>query len=62
MRKKMAEAESANDAVRIDVIGAAYRRNPEYTAIEALHYAGEKGNMILLPTNTNTVVQLPARK
>ena len=58
-----AEVDAQADAKRVDVIGAAYRRNPEYAAIEALHYAGEKGNMVLLPAGSvNQVVQLPAHK
>lgn len=62
MKKKMSEAEATNDAVRVDVIGAAYKRNPEYVTIEALHYAGEKGNLILLPSNSNVQLQVPSRK
>ena len=58
-----AEVDAQADAKRIDVIGAAYKRNPEYVTIEALHYAGEKGNMILLPANgANNVIQLPSKK
>ena len=63
MRKKLSEAEAQQDVARIDAVGAAYHRNPEYVTIEALHYAGDKGNMILLPANgVNTVIQLPGKK
>lgn len=63
MRKKLAEAEAQQDVARIDAVGAAYHRNPEYVTVEALRYAGEKGNVILLPAQgSNSVIQLPARK
>lgn len=62
MRKKLSEAEASQDVARIDMIGAAYHRNPEYVTIEALHFAGDKGNLILLPLNTNNIINLPTRK
>lgn len=62
MKKKLAEAEAQQDVARIDAVGAAYHRNPEYVTIEALHYAGDKGNLILLPSNGNVQLQIPSRK
>ncbi len=63
MRKKLSEAEAQQEVARIDAVGAAYHRNPEYVTIEAIHYAGEKGNMILLPsTGMNNIIQLSTKK
>ena len=54
MRRKLAETEGDNEAARIDRIGAALRRNPEYlqfnmqTMMPGIYKeAGERGNLIL---------------
>lgn len=62
MRQQLVVNESANEAARIDAVGAALKRNPEYVAVEIFQKASEKGNMIILPANANQFIQLPTRK
>lgn len=58
MRKELAKSEANNIAVKIDTIGAALKRNPEYLEynLQAMmpdiyKSAGEKGNMVLAAPN-----------
>lgn len=57
MRKNLAESESNNEVVRIDALGAAYRRNPEYVQLEAIKAAAEKGNLIIANPGTPIILQ-----
>lgn len=62
-RKELARKEGANVAVKIDEIGAALRRNPEYLQYdlqnkmpEIFKVAGEKGNMIIAGPNPQVLI------
>jgi len=63
MRRKLAETEGDNEAARIDRIGAALRRNPEYLQFNMQSMmpgiykeAGERGNMIIAAPVPNLVL------
>jgi len=69
MRKQLAENEAANDVARIDLIGSAIKRNPEYLQFdfqqkmgELYGKAGEKGNMIIAAPVPNFVLPTPGSK
>ncbi len=54
IRKQLIDTEAANDTSKIDAIGAALHRNPEYLQYdmqqrmnEIYYHAGEKGNLII---------------
>lgn len=57
MKKALAQSEANNDAVKIDALGAALKRNPEYVYLESLKAAGDKGNMILMPAGQSVILQ-----
>jgi len=57
MRKDLATSESNNEAVRIDALGSAYRRNPEYVQLESIRVAAEKGNLIIAQPGTGLIIQ-----
>lgn len=63
MRKKLAENEGDNEAARIDRIGGALRRNPEYLQfnmqgmmIEIYKEAGARGNMVIAAPSPNIMI------
>lgn len=63
MRKKLAENEGDNEAAKIDRVGAALRRNPEYLQYnmqslmpEIYKTAGEHGNMVIAAPAPNIMV------
>lgn len=57
MKKALAESEAANEAVKIDAVGASLRRNPDYVQLEMMRVASEKGNMILMQPGQNVFLQ-----
>lgn len=66
MKKQMAEAEGDNAAVKIDKIGAALKRNPEFLEYnmqsmmpEIYAKAGEKGNLIIAAPTPNMTMPSP---
>lgn len=63
MRKQLAENETNNEVVRIDGIGAALKRNPEYLTFdlqqklpEIYVKAGEKGNLVITAPSPNLLI------
>jgi regulator of protease activity HflC (stomatin/prohibitin superfamily) len=56
-RKALVTSESNNEAARIDALGAAYRRNPEYVQLESIRVAAEKGNLIIAHPGTGLIIQ-----
>ncbi len=63
MRRKLAESEGDNEAARIDRIGAALRRNPEYLQYNMQSMmpgiykeAGEHGNLVIAAPVPNLMV------
>lgn len=63
MRKKLAATEGAVQAAKIDQIGAALKRNPEYLQFDLqtkmpdiYKEAGEKGNLILAGPNPQVLI------
>lgn len=57
MRKALAVSESNNEAARIDALGAAYHRNPEYVQLESVRIAAEKGNLIIAQPGNGIIIQ-----
>lgn len=51
-------AEAQAEAGKIDVIGAALHRNPEYYVRDVYYYAADKGGSVMLPGNPNTILQI----
>jgi regulator of protease activity HflC (stomatin/prohibitin superfamily) len=69
MRKVLSQAEGAAEAARIDEIGAALRRNPEYLQFdlqqkmpEIYKAAGSQGNMIITAPNPQILVNPSANQ
>lgn len=69
MKKLLATKEGAAEAAKIDEIGAALRRNPEYLTFdlqqkmpEMYRQAGEKGNLVIAAPSPNLQLVLPAKK
>lgn len=69
MRRELAERQGDVEAVRIDRIGAALRRNPQYLQFdlqqrmpEIYEKAGQKGNLVITAPNPQLLLQpTPAR-
>lgn len=68
MKKQMAEAEGDNAAVKIDKIGSALKRNPEFLEYnlqsmmpEIYAKAGEKGNMVIAAPTPGVSTLLSAK-
>lgn len=66
MKKLLAQKEGAAEAARIDEIGAALRRNPQYLTYdmqlkmpEIYRTAGEKGNLVIAGPNPQVMVTAP---
>lgn len=51
-------AEAAGEAKKIDVVGSALHRNPEYYLRDVYYYAAEKGGSVVLPANPNVILQM----
>lgn len=69
MRIKLKEAEGDTEAAKIAAIGAALQKYPEYMKYVQLgllpgiyQNAGEKGNMIMLPSDISMFMQMPTKK
>lgn len=56
------EVEAQAEAKKIDVIGEALHRNPEYYIRDVYFYAAEKGGSVVLPTNPNVIMQMTPKK
>jgi hypothetical protein len=61
MREDLARQDAQNEVVKIDALGAALRRNPEYNLNDIISTAAQKGNMILATPTTGLVLQVPKR-
>lgn len=62
MRQQLVRSEAENEAAKIDTIGAALHRNPEYYVRDVYYYAAEKGGSIMLPNNPNVILQMTPKK
>jgi hypothetical protein len=65
MRKQLAQSEAANDVARIDAIGAALKRNPEYLQFDMQQKmpdiyakAADKGALIIAAPSPNLQLQI----
>jgi hypothetical protein len=56
------EVEAQATAKKIDVIGAALHRNPEYYVRDVYWYAAEKGGSVMVPSNPNVILQMTPKK
>jgi regulator of protease activity HflC (stomatin/prohibitin superfamily) len=68
MRKLLAQKEGAAEAAKIDEIGAALRRNPQYLTFdlqqkmpEIYKAAGDKGNMVIAAPSPQLILSTPAK-
>ncbi len=52
------EAEAKGQAAKIDTIGAALHRNPEYYIRDVYYYAADKGGSVMVPQNPNMILQI----
>lgn len=53
-----AQVQAQAEAAKIDTIGAALHRNPEYYIRDVYYYAAEKGGSVMLPGNPNLILQM----
>ena len=58
MRQQFVRADAENEAVKIDAIGAALHRNPEYYVRDVYYYAAEHGGSVIVPTDPKIIMQL----
>lgn len=57
------EVEAQAEAKKIDTIGAALHRNPEYYIRDVYYYAADKGGSVMVPQNPNYILQItPSKK
>lgn len=56
------EVEAQATAKKIDTIGAALHRNPEYFMRDVYFYAAEKGGSVMVPQNPNVILQMTPKK
>lgn len=56
------ETEAKAEAAKIDVIGAALHRNPEYYVRDVYYYAAEKGGSVMVPQNPNVILSITPKK
>lgn len=62
LRIKQTETEAQAEAAKIDTIGAALHRNPEYYVRDVYYYAAEKGGSVMVPNNPNVILQMTPKK
>lgn len=62
LKIKQTETEAQAEAAKIDTIGAALHRNPEYYVRDVYFYAAEKGGSIMMPTNPSVILQMTPKK
>lgn len=58
MRQQLVRADAENEAAKIDTIGAALHRNPEYYVRDVYYYAADKGGSVMIPNNPNLILQM----
>lgn len=58
--KRGVEAEA--EAKKIDTIGAALHRNPEYYIRDVYYYAADKGGSVMVPSNPNVILQMTPKR
>lgn len=56
------EVEAQAEAKKIDTIGAALHRNPEYYVRDVYYYAADKGGSVMVPQNPNVILQMTPKK
>lgn len=59
VRTKLAEQEAQGEVVKIERVGAAFQKYPNYTLVEVHRAAGQRGNLVLAGPNP-IQLQLPA--
>lgn len=57
-----AEVEAQAKAKKIDIEGAALKRNPEYYIRDVYYYAADKGGSVMLPGDPNVILQITPKK
>lgn len=62
LRIAQTETEAKAEAAKIDTIGAALHRNPEYYVRDVYYYAAEHGGSVMLPGDPKVVLQLTPKK
>jgi regulator of protease activity HflC (stomatin/prohibitin superfamily) len=63
MRVAQTRAEAEAEAAKIDVVGAALHRNPEYYVRDVYFYAADKGGSVVLPQDPKVILQMtPGRR
>ncbi len=60
-RFELRKREGLAEAAKIDLIGAALRRNPQYAALQMYKTAASKGNMILMPSGQRLNIIIPQK-
>ncbi|GMT48692.1 MAG: hypothetical protein IEMM0008_0231 [bacterium] len=60
-RLELRKREGMAEAARIDLVGAALRRNPQYAALKMYETAASKGNMILMPSGQRLNILIPQK-
>jgi len=58
LRVDQTRTEAQAEAAKIDTIGAALHRNPEYYIRDVYYYAADKGGSVMLPQNPNVILQM----
>ena len=56
------QVEAQAEAAKIDTIGAALHRNPEYYVRDVYYYAAEKGGSVMVPSNPNVILQMTPQR
>jgi len=56
------DVEAQATAKKIDIIGAALHRNPEYYVRDVYAYAAEKGGSVMVPNNPNVILQMTPKR
>lgn len=62
MKQQLATNEANNEVAKIDAVGAALKRNPEYYLRDVYFYAGDKGNMVILPQDPRVLLSITPKK
>lgn len=55
------DVESQAEAKKIDTVGAALHRNPEYYIRDVYYYAAREGSSVMVPSDPNVILQLTNR-
>jgi regulator of protease activity HflC (stomatin/prohibitin superfamily) len=56
------EVEAQAEAKKIDTIGAALHRNPEYYIRDVYYYAADKGSSVMVPSDPKVILQMTPKR